>query len=408
MAWTYSAADHHFDFLAKDETLTITYAATVQDNNNAVATQNVVVTVTGTNDVASITGQDTGSVVEAGAGNNGGTPTANGNLSVVDADHDQSAFNPETNVATTYGHFTIGSGGTWSYTLDNNNPTVNALNTGQTLHDLITVSSLDGTTHQVDITINGTDDDIDGPDGVNLALDLFGAVNDAGQLKGGSVIGTFTAFGDTDPPAGDTNTVTLGAGSDNHFQINNGVLSVVTNTGTGPQSFDIFVVASDPFNHSITVPMTVWLGSDKSNLGDVISFAGGNAVIAFGMNGDDNIIGSSHDDVLVGGKNDDQLNGGAGKDILFGGEGNDTLTGGADSDQFVFTANFGHDTIVDFTHGEDHIVFDQAIFQTVSDILAHASQVGADTVITFDQSNSVTLKNVDKNNLSTTDFVIHS
>src|SRR5262252_3148522 len=39
--------------------------------------------------------------VEAGAGNNGGTPTATGTLTVIDPDNGQSAFQIENNVATT-------------------------------------------------------------------------------------------------------------------------------------------------------------------------------------------------------------------------------------------------------------------------------------------------------------------
>src|SRR5262249_25474666 len=54
VAWTYSAADNAFDFLAAGETLTVTYDVTVKDNNNTTAVQTVTVTVTGTNDAPTI------------------------------------------------------------------------------------------------------------------------------------------------------------------------------------------------------------------------------------------------------------------------------------------------------------------------------------------------------------------
>ncbi|WP_249025287.1 VCBS domain-containing protein, partial [Neisseria canis] len=55
----------------------------------------------------------------------------------------------------------------------------------------------------------------------------------------------------------------------------------------------------------------------------------------------------------------DTLNGGTGDDVLFGGAGNDNLTGGEGADKFVFLANSnsGNDVIVDFTEGEDKVVF---------------------------------------------------
>ena len=55
IAYAYSAQDKTFDFLAQDETLTITYNVTVTDEHGAAATQPVIVTVTGTNDPPTIT-----------------------------------------------------------------------------------------------------------------------------------------------------------------------------------------------------------------------------------------------------------------------------------------------------------------------------------------------------------------
>ena len=46
--------------------------------------------------------------------------------------------------------------GVWTYTLDNANSTVQALNVGDTLTDTFTVTTVDGTAEVVTITIHGS------------------------------------------------------------------------------------------------------------------------------------------------------------------------------------------------------------------------------------------------------------
>src|SRR5439155_26458970 len=50
LKWSFSDADDDFDFLAKDQTLVLTYDITVSDNHGGTATQTVTITVTGAND----------------------------------------------------------------------------------------------------------------------------------------------------------------------------------------------------------------------------------------------------------------------------------------------------------------------------------------------------------------------
>ena len=56
------------------------------------------------------------------------------------------------------GSYTLTAAGLWTYTLDNTNATVQALNVGQTLTDSFTVTTIDGTQQMVTITINGAND----------------------------------------------------------------------------------------------------------------------------------------------------------------------------------------------------------------------------------------------------------
>ncbi len=111
-----------------------------------------------------------------------------------------------------------------------------------------------------------------------------------------------------------------------------------------------------------------------------------------------NVNGTAGNDTLVGGNL---------KDIIDGGAGNDTLTGGAGNDTFVFHAGFGKDTITDFTTGAgsvDVIQIDTNVFADFAAVMNVASQVGADTVITADASNVITLKNVTLSSLHQDDF----
>ena len=102
-----------------------------------------------------------------------------------------------------------------------------------------------------------------------------------------------------------------------------------------------------------------------------------------------------------------EIVGSANDDILTGGRSSNVFTGGAGNDVFVFGMGFGKDTITDFVAGagtDDVIEFDDAVFADLSTVLAAASQVGADTVITYDANNSITLKNVAMSNLHQDDF----
>ena len=117
------------------------------------------ITINGANDAAVISGDITGTVVEAGGVANGtpGIPTDTGDL---DADVDDPVWTPvgTTPSASGYGSYTLTAAGVWTYTLDNSNAAVQALNAGETLTDTFTAVTTDGTQQLVTITINGRND----------------------------------------------------------------------------------------------------------------------------------------------------------------------------------------------------------------------------------------------------------
>src|SRR5438876_539022 len=87
-----------------------------------------------------------------------GIPTASGTLTDTDVDNAANTFTAVTaRTASTglYPYTTLFRSGVWTYTVNNNNATVQGLNVGGTLTDTFTVTTVDGTQQLVTITING-------------------------------------------------------------------------------------------------------------------------------------------------------------------------------------------------------------------------------------------------------------
>jgi VCBS repeat-containing protein len=150
--WTYTLDndDPAVQALAEGQTVTDSFTVTSFDGT---ATETIEITITGTNDVPTISGTTTGDVVEDG------TLVATGTITVDDPDAGESSVQPQSNVAGTYGTFSIDADGNWTYTLDNADPAVQGLAEGETVTDSFTVTSFDGTaTETVTVTVTGAND----------------------------------------------------------------------------------------------------------------------------------------------------------------------------------------------------------------------------------------------------------
>ncbi|WP_404561362.1 VCBS domain-containing protein [Bradyrhizobium elkanii] len=150
------------------DTLTDTFSYTVKDTAGQTSTTTLTVTIHGTDD-APVAVADTGSANEGGI-----TPAtaASGNVLTNDTDVDNvhsdlvvSAVAGGTvgaGLAGAYGTVTINADGSYSYVIDDANPTVDALNVGGTLTDTFTYTVSDGqggtSSTTLTITIHGTDD----------------------------------------------------------------------------------------------------------------------------------------------------------------------------------------------------------------------------------------------------------
>jgi VCBS repeat-containing protein len=136
-------------------------------------------------------------VFDAGAGG-GSTPAAFFNLvgaidsdstdvlmdtvTVIDPDPGEDMLVAQTATATQFGTFSIMASGAWTYTLDTTNPTIAAMVQGDRETDTIPISSVDGTTADLVITINGVGGA--GPSGnTNVAVIVDTLDTDTGELR---------------------------------------------------------------------------------------------------------------------------------------------------------------------------------------------------------------------------------
>jgi uncharacterized delta-60 repeat protein len=148
--WTYSLDSTKPAVQALKTGTTLTDTITVKSADNT--DKSITITINGADDAAVIAGTLTGTATEDVS------TAVTGTLSITDPDAGQANFIEQSNVATTYGTFSLDTNGTWSYSLDNTNPTVQALKVGTTLTDTITIQSADNTSKSITITINGAND----------------------------------------------------------------------------------------------------------------------------------------------------------------------------------------------------------------------------------------------------------
>ncbi|MHC8370872.1 VCBS domain-containing protein [Pseudomonas sp. MDT1-85] len=142
-AWTYVANSAHNEFVA-GTTYTDTFAVSSADGTLT----SVTVHILGTNDAALLSA-DIANLTETNA-----PLTTNGTLTISDVDS-AATFVAQSNTAGSYGQFSIGAGGAWTYVA---NSAHNEFVAGTTYTDTFAVSSADGTVTSVTVHILGTND----------------------------------------------------------------------------------------------------------------------------------------------------------------------------------------------------------------------------------------------------------
>lgn len=551
--WIYDLrnGDANVQALARNEARVDAFTVEVRDEHGATDTQEVRVTVTGTNDDPIIT--EGGDV--AGAVQEDTTLSVTGDLDSTDVDNGATAIWSVEDGAGTYGDLSVDTDGTWTYVLRNGDANVQALAAGESHDEEFTVVVTDDQgamdTQTVTVTVNGTNDaprasDIhvftnitpegggqtgvpipnpgdgtlitglggvagfgenvvsrndDGNSGeVDLSgvfgdgLNFFGTtfssiyINTNGNISFGSPVGQFTPsqigsgiatpiiapyWADVDTRGG-TTTETPGGTSTGANQIwydldeTNGVLTVTWDdvgyfsSATNPVNafqLQLFDRGGGDFDVVFRYEDINWTTGGASGgsggLGGTPARAGysaGNGTDFFELpsSGDQNAMldlenaegnfdtgiwafqvrdggvseitagfdfavsdGSGATDtasVIVHSQEGTSVTGAATDDILISETTDDLLTGNAGDDLFVFTDGHGSDTITDFQAGAGS---DDALdlsgisaITDLADLLAnHASDVGSNTVIDTGNGNSITLIGVSESSLHEDDFL---
>jgi len=381
--WTYTLNDNDstVQALKSGESALDRFNVVAQDGTIGV----VSITIFGANDAAAITGTATGTVIEAGATGTPGTPTASGDLNSTDVDNAADSFQITSHGIATYGNYTVAQNGQWTYTLDNINPSVQILNTGNNLQDSFLVATADGTTETVAITIQGTSDPVNrAPTDIVLTPIVPGD-----DLPTSGVIAALSTA-DSDP--GDNHTYSIVSQSNSLLYISGDSLAFDVNVVS--KSTILQIQTRDTAGGTFTETFNFSFGS---NSGDVLGLSGSNVIYAGGGADKVQIPISGTDSWLFGQGGNDTLIGGTGNDWLSGGSGTDQLTGGDGNDMFVFdSAPDGYeDAIVDFTPG-DKIVLENTgagLFNALStgalaaEEIADPSRATSSTRILYDGLN---------------------
>jgi VCBS repeat-containing protein len=315
---SYSFDASYYDWLVEGETKDLDIYFTASDPASTSVQSNLTVAITGKNDGAVI---GTGAIRDVFE-DEVDRVMASGTLSIDDSDAGEAQF-IATTIQGTYGSLVLGESGSWTYTLDNDDPDLELLDWAEVGLEQFSISSIDGTTATLQVRVNGNDEapvevrvnekaddhDFDNP----AAITIFnGVIARSNNFNGG---------------AGDD--ILLGDGGNQRI---NGNVGNDTIHGAG---------GDDDINGN---------GQDDTLYGgvgnDLINGAGGTDIL-YGGSGNDTLFGETASETIYGGSGDDKITGGGAGDNLWGGTGADT---------FIFiqpdSTISQRDTIFDFSHAE--------------------------------------------------------
>jgi probable HAF family extracellular repeat protein/VCBS repeat-containing protein len=234
-------------------------------------------------------------------------------------------------------------------------------------------------------------------------------VVDSAHTQAGKTVSVDAAHGvlanDTDPVSGDMLSVTAVDGLSGNVGVTiAGTYGTLMLNADGSYTYDAGKslpaggVGVDVFTYTASTEQD---GTASSTLSVVVTQS--NVNYLGGTAGATITAGNGKSPVLDGSAGDDVLIAGNGAATLIGGP-DDMLTGGHGKDMFVFGPGFGGNTITNFNLHKDVIQLAQSEFDDFQAVLDHAQQVGADTVITYDATDSITLTGVQLDGLHAHSF----
>ncbi|KOE79429.1 hypothetical protein ACS86_18200, partial [Vibrio alginolyticus] len=172
-SYSFDPSNAAYQSLPDGQTQTVTIPVTVTDSAGATDTQNLTITMTGTNDVARISGVDTGTATEDSGSHGSNNLIVSGQLRVADWDSGEGMFTVTgqsnhqagihergTPVAGDHGlgQFVVHANGVWTFIADNTSTKIQSLTEKETIQETFTVHSKDGTAHTITVDIVGTND----------------------------------------------------------------------------------------------------------------------------------------------------------------------------------------------------------------------------------------------------------
>lgn len=171
-AATYTLTD---DEVGKTITVKAMYSDNDEFSEDITSAASAAVAAAGNNSPATFAGDLTASV------SNDATADVTGTITVTDADSGEDMVQVQTAATTTYGTFSVAADGSWTYTLDTNNSTVSSLSdANDTVTDTTAVSSTDGSSTDLVITISG----VTPQSTVSQVAQIMDTMdNDAGELR---------------------------------------------------------------------------------------------------------------------------------------------------------------------------------------------------------------------------------
>ncbi|HEX3116704.1 MAG TPA: VCBS domain-containing protein [Bradyrhizobium sp.] len=345
-AWTFSAQDKNFDYLAAGQTVTLTYTVQVSDGNGGVVTQPVAITITGTSEpgitVTGFTFDKTGNIDHFIVTATDSAPITSVEIFDFYGTANQLDLGPALLVSGT------STNGTWTLSESNNHFPANTL----TNHDTLTAVVSDGTTTAL-ATLSLANFDLD-PAGV------AGEPINLGLAAASASDGALITIAIADVPSG--------------WTVNGGTL----NNGTWT------LQTSNPASLTITSPAD-FTGAMLFNVTETWTQADGSIAM--------NVVQDNAEAYSAGSP-------------IFALAANDYLTGSSGSDEFVFAQPISNDVIYSFDVASDKI--DLIGFSNVasfSDIQANLTDdANGNAVITLGAGETITLQGVHAAALNPNDF----
>jgi VCBS repeat-containing protein len=221
------------------------------------------------------------------------------------------------------------------------------------------------------------------------ANDTIQAGNGPDSISTGANSHVMVGNGPDTVAVGDGSTVALGNGQDT---VTAGANASVSG-GNG----------QDSVTAGMNAKITLGNGNDMvtAGPGSTISLGNGNNTVTPGA-GSTVTLGNGNNTVF--GDADDIISVGNGQNQLIASPG-DVWTVGNGQDVFTFNAGFGNNTITDFNTSHDVLQFNNlALLTNYAAAIADSKQVGANAVVTYDASDTITLDNVMASHLTASNF----